>query len=321
MVLNKKNILFYSLVNLVVVLVILICIDFAAGSLLRKYYFSMKNGVQYRTTYSIEKTTADVIIFGSSRANHHYQPSAFENRLQLSYYNAGRDGEESTLYHFAVLKGMLKRYTPKIVVLDFLNGELGKTLYSYDRLSSLTPYYSTHPEMKDIIEMRSGAEKIKLLSKIYPYNSLMVSIATGNTNLNSSKVKDINGYLPIQSSKQITHPIEQADFTKGYELDSIKVNIFKAFIKTCKDAHIRLYIVASPYYVQFIGEDASMIAAKKIAADNEVEFIDLSHEKTFLGSPQLFGDSWHLNDDGATLFSNLLLDKLTAYNFLHPILR
>ena len=312
MKLNKKNILLYSFANFAAILVIIVVIDFAAGSLLKRYYFTIKNGTQYLTTYSIEKTTADVLVFGSSRANHHYHAATFQNRLGLSYYNVGRDGEESTLYHYGVLKGILKRYNPKVIFLDFLNGEFNTTHYNYGRLSSLTPYYSTHPEMREIIELRSDCEKLKLLSKIYPYNSLIVSIATGNTNISSNKMNDINGYLPIPSSKQITKPIGEVDFTKAYEVDSIKVNVFRSFIKACADAHTKLYIVSSPYYEKFIGEDYSKSIAKKIAQENNVSFIDLSQERVFLSGPQLFSDTWHLNDDGAKIFSDMLLDKVVG---------
>ena len=43
--------------------------DFLIGKTLKYFYFKASSGLFQRTTYSIEKTEADILIFGSSRAN------------------------------------------------------------------------------------------------------------------------------------------------------------------------------------------------------------------------------------------------------------
>lgn len=100
----QKNPYQYFFLKLVVLFTIVFILDYSIGNVLRYFYFKQESGLQYRTTYSIEKTRADVLIFGSSRANHHYNPIVFENRLKQSYYNVGRDGN-FIFYHSAVLKG------------------------------------------------------------------------------------------------------------------------------------------------------------------------------------------------------------------------
>ena len=306
---KQKNLL-YFLLNLLGIIIFVAFLDFCIGSLLNTYYYKIKSGTIALTTYSIEKTSADIVIFGSSRASHHYQPNIFENTLKLTCYNVGKDGERSTLYHFAVLEGILKRYTPKIIILDFLNGEFGKTLYTYDMLSSLTPYYSNHPEMRNIIELRSKFEKLKLLSKIYQFNSLGFSIIADRVNLRSSPKEDIRGYIPIISPKYITAPIAEFDYTKPYDLDSTKINIYRAFVKTCIEKKIKLYIVSSPYYLKAIGEDNSVKIAKEIASQYNVPFIDMAYENFFIEKPYLFYNYMHLNDSGAKIFSTTLAKKI-----------
>ena len=67
----------------------LILIDLLAGALLKTLYFKQK----YESlTYDINYADQDVLVFGSSRALHHYVPSIFENKLHMSFYNCGRDG-------------------------------------------------------------------------------------------------------------------------------------------------------------------------------------------------------------------------------------
>lgn len=316
---KRKNVWRYSLIHLALFVFMLIVLDFAAGTVLKHFFFKLKSGEQYNTTYAIEEAKVDLIVFGSSRAVHHYYPSIFEHGLKVSYFNAGRDGQKSTLFHYAVLKGILKRYTPKLVILDVMNGELGDSIYSYDKLSSLSPYYAKHPEMRPIIELRSDYEKLRMLSSIYPFNSLVMSIISGNINRDKKNNADEKGYAPLSSTLRISKPVSTITYQQEYALDSIKVRVFRSFIEDCIKAHIKLYIVCSPYYQRFIGTDYSILTIKKMAAAYNVEFFDFSQESTLLKSPELFGDIWHLNQNGAKIFSNMLVDQIKISEKLDTI--
>jgi len=93
-------------------IIILIISDFLIGKTLRYIYFNETSGLDYRTTFAIDSTKADIIVFGASRANHHYVPTIFQDSLKMTFYDVGRDGQ-SIFYHLAILKAILKRYTPK----------------------------------------------------------------------------------------------------------------------------------------------------------------------------------------------------------------
>ena len=140
----------------------------------------------------MDSTLADMLIIGSSRANHHYVPSVFEDSLKISFYNAGRDGN-GTFYQLALLKTILKRYTPKIIVFDY-SSVFVKGAEEYDQMASLLPYYRTHKEIQPLVEMKSPFEKIKLLSEIYPFNSQLLTISVGNLKMNKKRVADDKGY-------------------------------------------------------------------------------------------------------------------------------
>lgn len=303
----KNNRYGYFLFKAFMFFIFVSSIDFLVGSTLRYFYFNQITGERYRTTYDIESTTADIIIFGSSRANHHYHPGIFEKRLIQSCRNVGRDGN-FLLYNYAVLKAILKRHTPKIVILDIVAEEFMQNQYNYDNLNVLLPYYKTHPEIRDIIEMKSTTEKIKLLSQIYPYNSLLLSIALGNTEFNKNIRPDVNGYIPI--SKKMSSPMEFNDIPVHYEIDSIKLKIYESFIRECKKSNIKLIIVCSPYYSKFYEPIYSVAIAKEIASKNNIPFQDYSKDPLFTSNPTLFSDHSHLNDDGARIFSNKLINEI-----------
>ena len=304
----KKNPTKYFFFKLVIFFSIVFILDYSIGNVLNYFYFKQESGLQYRTTYSIEKTTADILIFGSSRANHHYDPDVFEKRLNLSYYNVGRDGN-FILYHSAVLKGVLKRYSPKIVILDFIDDEFRKNQQNYDRLSSLLPYYRMHPEMRSIIELKSKFEKLKMLSCIYPYNSSMLTIAVGNTEFNKKRRGDIQGYVPL--TKVWNRTIQIDSISTNYETDTIKIRAYKTFIHNCIQSKVKLYIVCSPYFINSNHTEHSVRIGQEIAKRNNVEFLDFSKDSTFINNSTLFADISHLNEVGAKLFSNKIIDKIT----------
>ncbi|HQW17127.1 MAG: hypothetical protein JNK36_02035 [Bacteroidia bacterium] len=300
----RKNPYWYFFFKLIAFLLLLFVLDFSIGNILRHFYFKQQSGLQYRTTYSIEKTNADILVFGSSRANHHYRPDAFENQIGLSFYNVGRDGQY-VFYHLDVLKAVLKRYTPKIIILDFVNKEFAQNQESYDRLSVLLPYYKTHPEMRSIINLRSKYERLKLLSQIYPFNSTMFTIAVGNAEFNKKRKSDNKGYVPL--TRKWNGVIPKNSISANYEVDSLKIDAYKSFIQECARANVKLYIVCSPYFIQSDITDYSVSIGKEIAKENNIAFFDFSKDTVFVNNTELFADFAHLNDTGAKLFSDSLV--------------
>lgn len=293
------------LFKLVFLTALVFCIDFAAGKLLQHYYFSQKNGVQYRTTYAMEQTTAQVLVFGSSKATHNYRTDILAHELGMSCYNAGRDGN-FIFYHYAVLQSVLKRYKPSLIILDFAGGEFRVSQDSYDRLSLLLPYYKNHPEIRTVTALKGPYEKIKMLSSLYPYNSSALTIISGNRA--AGKAEDINGYLPLY--KEWPDSIKTVENEDSYPVDSMKVKYFKAFLSQCKSAGIKVCVVNSPYFQLSGKPDYAAVVAKKAADSLQVPFADFSTKDIFLNNRRLYADVAHLNDSGAHIFTQLLADEI-----------
>jgi len=302
----RKKRSFSFLIKVFIFLIIVFMLDFTIGNILRHYYFRQTSGFYYRTTYSLEETKADVLIFGSSKANHQFYPDIFEKRLNLSYYNVGRDGS-SIFYHYSILQSVLQRYTPKVIIIE-MTREFDKKQISYDRISMLLPYYESHPSIRPIIEMRSRFEKFKLISKIYPYNSLIFSIISGNSEFNRIRNSDIKGYVPL--TREWKDPIQHYSVPFKDQIDSTKIEVFESFIKACINSGVKLYIVASPNYFVMDYVDKSNLIAKELAQKYRVKFFDYSNDSLFLANPSYFADNMHLNDKGAIAFSNIFVTEI-----------
>lgn len=294
------------IINLLLLAGLLILIDFAAGGVLRLLYFRQVSGLEYRTTYSMENSREDILVFGTSRANHHYVPKVFEDSLHRSFYNTGRDGE-SILYEYAVLKSVLKRYTPKVIILDLLINEFDYDPDSYDRLSCLLPYYRSHPEIREVVDKKGPLEKYKLLSSIYPYNSSVLTIIMGNR---KTKEKEQKGYIPLSGA---TKWLIDTVHMEPKPLDSVKIQAFKNFIKECQAHEIKLYVVVSPELAP-IDNFRSIEIGQTIANQCGVPFLNYVQDSCFTGKHKLFYDRTHLNDSGAHLFCTRLINDFQQFS-------
>ena len=291
------------ILNTGLVAIVVFVLDFAIGRTLRHFYFKETSGLHYRTTYSMEETKADILIFGASRANHHYVPEVFQDSLKQTFYNTGRDAN-GIFYQTALLKSVLKRYTPKIIILDYA-GEFGKDRKVYENISSLSPYYRRHEEIRNEVELRGPFEKFKLVSEIYPFNSQLLTIAIGNMEANKKRNPDNKGYVPLFT----TWPPEMQVFnaTKMYPVDSNKVNSLKEFIIKAKESGAKIYVVYSPLY-QKLARYPEVEICSSICSVAKVPFLDFSRDTFFLKRRELFYDVVHLNDEGAKIFSGKIAD-------------
>ena len=279
--------------------------DLIIGTSLDYLYQNVKSGNLYRTSYSINKSSADIFIFGNSRANHHYNPKIIEEETGLTSYNTGRDGQ-SIFFSTSVFKLILKRHKPKLVILDY-GSNFQFSEKHYDRISSLLPYYRRHKELDDIITLRSRFEKLKLYSKIYPFNSLITTIIIGNISYNKIRQGFVyNGFIPVSgTAKSITGSIKTIPELPN-NIDSNLVKKFEEFILIAKDKNINVVVVYSPKLFKKNKFDISLNIAMNICKENDVKFIDLSESPVFIHKNNLFIDRVHLNSDGANLFTKLL---------------
>ena len=253
----------------------------------------------------MEETNADVLVFGTSRAVYHYVPQVFEDSLNLTFYNTGRGGQ-FIFYQTAVLKSVLKRYKPKLIIMDFMGTfEVGREYY--DRMSCLLPYYNNHPEIRDLIELRSPYEKMKLLSQIYPFNSQFLTIAVGNLEINKKRKPDYKGFIPLLNEMRVE--IDSMETKSSYEIDSIKVMAFREFLTDTKSAGIPVMVIFSPVYYLY-DKDFSVSICREVCSQENVPFYDFSKDSVFLFKNNLFGDLIHVNQNGAILLSQLIVEKI-----------
>jgi len=291
-------------------ILLLIVVDRATGALLNYLYFRHEPVVGPSTTYVANYCNQELLVMGSSHAHHHYISNELADSTKLSCFNAGADGYYM-LYSYAMLKCVLKRYTPKIILLDIRPDEFNIDPLNYDRLSILLPYNEQHPEIHSILVQRSNFENIKLLSKTYPFNSQIMSIINRNIYKNKNEFKATGelGFDALSDTVHIDKKIKQAEYYENRGIDSNYVNAYRSFIKDCLNRHIKLCIFISPVLPEIRIKIRSAQIASKIAATFHVPFFDYSNAGSFK-TPVYFNDLEHLNINGARLFTGMVIKDI-----------
>ncbi len=292
-------------------LIVIALADQLAGLVLRKLYFTQNTGLSANLNYSLQDCKADILIFGNSRAQHHYDSRILSDCLQMSCFNAGLDGGHSILLPYAQTKVITERYIPKIIILEFYLDGIAHLAGNYDRLSVLLPYYEKYPELHSIIQLRSPYEKVKLLSAIYPFNSDLIDIIRLNKKTTLSAKQDFEGYVPLKNKilnagmlKTVTGILTQP------VVDTNMVIALKDIIRLCKEKYISLYIFTSPVFHNISEKPGPLsLAAKQsleIILQNKVNYFDFSFDSSFAEHPEWFDDKVHLNAYGATKYSQMI---------------
>jgi hypothetical protein len=289
----------------IILIVALVIIDSVIGEVFKHYYFKQSSGLLYRTTYSINDTRAQYLVFGSSRANHHYASPIFEKKLNATFYNCGRDGS-GLMYSSAVISAVIARYNPKHVIIDLNPDELCNL--EEGQLAPLLPYYQ-NPAIRPYLNYNSKFEKYKLLSKMYIYNSLLTNVIVGNLAFNKSRLSDVDGYVPLDKVMDYS---KRETYVEGKIINS-RINLLNDILDKLNKKHIPVAVVISPLYISFNTDLTASTIEKICQTYGNTKFFNYENDHEY-DDYKLYSDSYHLNQFGADKFSNDLCARLAAQN-------
>lgn len=285
------------------VVVMLLLIDQLVGRTLMWINEGTMKGDYGRNTYIATQAAHDILIFGSSRAIHHYDPTLISEALGMSCYNCGEDGMGIILM-YARLQMILQRHTPKVVIYDI---EPSYDLLEDDNtryLGFLRPFYDNDTIKRICVDV-SPSERFKNLSMLYRFNSRWVDIIAQRISRDPSQARDytwapLHGRLNAEPSHSAESPILSYDPLKKMHLVRL--------IECCATNGINLYFVASPNYGNT--DDKVYSPLKELAATNDIPVLNHSIDTTFTRHPELFNDRDHLNQRGATLLTKMVIQEI-----------
>lgn len=285
-------------------LVIVAAADFLFGWMMDGVLRGTMKGDWGKNNYIFSGVRSDVIILGSSRAIHHYDPQILSDTLGLTCYNCGEDGM-GILLMYARYRAIRDRYVPRLVIYEVLpEYDLQEESDNLKYLKFLRPYYGT-ASIGQVVTDISSLEPLKLLSRMYCYNSVFIDIIAQSISKSPQTAGDYS-YFPLEKQMQ-KEPKKNADGL-SVPCDPLKLTYLKDIILQCKNDGTSLVFIASPIYKPATDTDYSPL--KELCHDYGVPFINHYCDARFCNNPHYFADGGHLNKTGAELFTALAASEI-----------
>ena len=282
-------------------------VDVAVGKLFRYVQANRSGGRTRAEWYACRVSNEDIIIMGSSRASHHYVPQIISDSLDMSCFNAGQDGN-GIILQYGRWKMISERYAPKVLIYDVTPGfdlQENDNMAYVDRLKP----FCDDREVKKYVSGIFPMERWKLFSQMYRYNYKFLEMLS---DCNKSKDDQLYGYIPLhgQIRKEVVER-ESKTKVKAIEFDETKLQYLERLAQECKAKNTQLIFVVSPYFNGGSYNEESFSPISDIAAKYGLHFYYLN-ELEFTDNPNLFKDSYHLNDEGAKAFTAELIHRITS---------
>ena len=294
--------------SLMAFLLLLFVLDRAFGFGLTYLQNHAKGGDTARNNYICNDTEEDILIFGSSKAIHHYDPRIIEDSLQMTCYNCGNDGNGIVLL-YGRYRMIEERYLPKVILYDvtsFFDLEKGDNSRYLDWLR---PYYY-RSGIDSIFWSVDKSERYKMYSSMYQYNSKILQLISDNI---FPQQYDIKGYRPVNKKMQYEPEVTASD--EEYEYDSLKLYYLEKLIKDCS-GKVKLIFITSPNYKAT--DDRVYEPLKDLCKEYDIPLLNHYCDSDFVFNKNYFYDSVHLNQDGATAFTNKVIGEVKRLLVSYP---
>ena len=294
------------LLKLAVFAIGLVVIDVIVGQAFSYMVAGAKSGDNLRNNYIIDGNQSDIVILGSSRALHHYNPLIFEDSLNQSCYNCGQLGN-GIILNYAISKLSSERYIPKMIIYDVMPEYdllVGEDNHKY--LGILRPYYEREG-MIDVFEDVDKTEKWKMRSYLYKYNSKLYPVLRDY--LRTEGEDPYKGFKPEFKELDPLQVSEKQTEAGKYTYDLLKMLYLQ---KLCElyPKSTKIIFVVSPIYN---GLDSVVFKpVKDLCKVKNLMFLDFSNNPKYVHHVEYFRDGGHMNARGAEEFSKELSHLLKS---------
>ena len=291
------------IIKIAVFFLLVTIVDLIVGKTFQYLVDHARGGNNGRNNYICNETNQDILIFGSSRAIHHYNPLILSDSLGLSCYNCGQDGNGSIL-NYGRYQLIYQRYHPQIIIYDIIpDFDLLTGDDNHKYLGWLRAYYDKMG-IPEVFESVDPTEKYKMKSQMYRYNSKFIEIVSDY--IHPLQSDGILGFRPfnetIDTMKIAKNPVKKAN----YSFDTLKISYLEKMIDKSKDT--KIIFAVSPH---LIGMDTLQFQPIiDICKKKDILFIDFSNNPKYVHHNEFFKDGSHLNSKGADEFTRDFIQEM-----------
>lgn len=290
------------LIKILLFLLIIVAIDVLTGLVCSRLTAMARGGDTARNEYICNGTSEDILVMGSSRAIHHYNPAVIDTVTGMSCYNCGQDGN-GVILNYGRLHMILQRYRPRVIIYDVMP--------EYDLLAGddnrkylgwLRPYYD-RDGIAAVFAAVDPMEKYKMMSRMYRYNSRFVQLLSDCVHPMESDGQ--NGFRPLDEEMD-TMRVGVQPGAGDAAFDPVKLSFMNKLLDEARG--IRVVMVVSPCWN---GMDTTVLTpVREMCREREIPFLDFSNDPKYLHNNAYFADGTHLNARGAMEFSRDVASRL-----------
>ncbi len=270
---------------------------------------SQKNGyyAKYRTAF-LEKNNFDVIFLGSSRAAMHYNTALFDSLTGSNSFNLSLSGATPRV-SLAVLKAYLQNSSlPKYIFLE-------TDLHNVNVNGDIMEFNNYFPLLKNET-LREEFNKIDPRMKYFYYNAYYSWPYTGYKNISTGLRSALNIKFSsdeeiykghIMNNERMMCLQHSNQYNGGFT--AMNGKYFGEVIAFCKQKNIKLILVTSPMFaggkIDLTNKQQIVTVVDAYAWINGLQHWNLS-STPYCNQRELFVDHFHMNRNGARLFTSKL---------------
>lgn len=290
------------LIKILIFFAIMFVVDRVAGVAFNYIVQHAKGGYVAHRQFISNEMERDILVFGSSRAVHHFDAKQIEDSLGLSCYNCGQDGN-GAVFNDGQWRLIRERYYPKLIVydifpeFDLLEGD------NHKYLGWLKLYYD-RPGISELFDEVDKTEKFKMLSQMYRYNYNPLQFLADY--VHPFMQLDEYGYMPMAGELDTLRVKKGMTPMSSYSFDKQKLQSLCNIINSRGETQI-MFVVSPIWY----GMDAaSLQPIIELCNERGIQFVDFSNDPKYLHQNRFFRDGLHLNKEGAEEFTKDLIEVL-----------
>lgn len=292
------------IIKIVVFFLIIAVIDQVGGRFLKNTDRNSQYGDAFTREYITSRCTEDIIIMGSSRGNHHYDPQIISDSLKLSCFNCAYDAL-GILNMYGRYLLMTRNHTPKILIYDiFAPNEIYGDKSDHLKFLDGIKQYADVPQVMDIFDDVVPLEHYKLQSLLYRYNTKIFLL---NSEIKTKWPSPKLGYTPLEGVMEHQPKPYSAEYT-NQEPDSVKLKYMRKLIHVAQSKGTKVILCISPRYGTSPNSDLDPII--KLAKEEKVPLLNHYTDKCFTTKKEYFKDSYHLNHIGATAYTKMIAGEI-----------
>lgn len=290
--------------KIIIIFTIVAIFDYFFGVVMGHVVNNINVGGQGRDNYICNVAEEDILVFGSSRAVHHYNSTILEDSLGMSCYNCGEEANGFILSYGRLLMA-LERHCPKVIIQDITaEFDLHKN-DNHKYLGWLKTRYE-RAGVSEIFDAIDKTESYKMKSQMYRYNSkflqnIFVYLTSVSTDMG------IKGYRPINEPFD-SMKIVKTEKPDDKEIDSLKIEFIHRYLELAQNS--KIYFVVSPIWYGMDLEEIAPIA--QICKERNIPLFDFSNNPKYVHNDEYFKDGTHLNAFGADEFTKDLIKEIKS---------